>query len=441
MVRTIDITNTWNLVGSVETYTLRTYHDDLCLTEKLQECESNSPNKPPFAINYLQYYNSHEPVTSWIIRHLFAYTFNGKHPFFESFANTFLQKNGFRLEWIESPIIDKEHEYKGIDILVREKQYALIIENKLKGADFQLNQLARYIATMRNEGYSDSLMFIVILPKDNISNDDLWNSVWRLPQDWQSTTQSRKCRIDNHICWCDVDDFRSKKHCDNCESLKEVFESRTLFIHKDLSEWLYNSITNNTLGVPDDELRKQYVLISAALQFVDFLNYIYNTRENDKFKMDIQKFLGEQLKLNDIDLVEQLSLVEDKKSDVEELASQLDDLYWSKIKEYITAIREKYHVPIVREDDEFYFHCEIIIDGISVILSLSHDRDGDFCMIETKPKKRLPKFITEDFDISEELNDIKNRSNCIWKYGTSYRESLMRFDRVLGRLLDIKNNL
>lgn len=28
-------------------------------------------------------------------------------------------------------------------------------------------------------------------------------------------------------------------------------------------------------------------------------------------------------------------------------------------------------------------------------------------MIETKPKKRLPKFITEDFDISEELNDIK----------------------------------
>lgn len=58
------------MVGSVETYTLRTYHDDLCLTEKLQECESNSPNKPPFAINYLQYYNSHEPVTSWIIRHL-----------------------------------------------------------------------------------------------------------------------------------------------------------------------------------------------------------------------------------------------------------------------------------------------------------------------------------------------------------------------------------
>lgn len=111
--------------------------------------------------------------------------------------------------------------------------------------------------------------------------------------------------------------------------------------------------------------------------------------------MDIQKFLGEQLKLNDIDLVEQLSLVEDKKSDVEELASQLDDLYWSKIKEYITAIREKYHVPIVREDDKFSFHCEIIIDGISVILSLSHDRDGDFCMIETKPKKRLPKFITD----------------------------------------------
>ncbi len=313
MTSSNDIRNIWDLVDSVESYTLQTYQENLCLAENLQICEKMSPNKPPFAINYLEYYDSCERLTSWIIRHIFAYTFNDKHPFFESFAKSFLQKIGFHIEWIESPIIDKDHEYKGIDILVRDKQYALIIENKLKGADFQLNQLARYVATMRNEGYSDNQIFIVILPKYDISNDDLWVSVWKLPQDWQSTNQSRKCRIDSHTCWCDNEDFRPKKHCIKCESLRENFEKRTLFIHKDLSVWLYECIVNNTLSIPDSELRKQYVLTSAALQFVDFLNYIYQTRENDKFKMDIQKFLSEQLKLNDIDIIEQLSLVEDKK--------------------------------------------------------------------------------------------------------------------------------
>ena len=184
-----DLKYIWNLVHSVESHTQQVYQEALELTDGLKECMENSPNKPPFSINYLEYYNSYEPVTSWIIRHFFAYKYNGHHPFFESFAKTFLQGIGFRLDWINEPIIDKDHEYKSIDILVRDKQYAVIIENKLKGAEFQLNQLARYITTMRDEGYSNEQIFVVILPKDDINNEDLYESVWKLPKDWQSTTQ------------------------------------------------------------------------------------------------------------------------------------------------------------------------------------------------------------------------------------------------------------
>ena len=36
------------------------------------------------------------------------------------------------MDWIDTPVIDKDHEYKGIDILIRDKHYAIIIENKLK---------------------------------------------------------------------------------------------------------------------------------------------------------------------------------------------------------------------------------------------------------------------------------------------------------------------
>ena len=244
MVSAKKITQTLDILDSIESYSLQTSVESLCLARDLQVCKEKSPNKPPFAINYLEYYNSHEPVTSWIIRHVFAYTYNGKHPFFESFAKRFLIDIGFNIDWIEAPIIDKDHEYKGIDVLVREKQYALIIENKLKGADFQLNQLARYIATMRLEGYSDKHIFVVVLPQKNISNDDLWDSVWNLPKDWQSTSQARKCRLDSNTCWCDFEDVSGKKHCEKCEHLRETFEKRTLFIHKDLSNWLYDSIIN-----------------------------------------------------------------------------------------------------------------------------------------------------------------------------------------------------
>ncbi|MDE6526299.1 MAG: hypothetical protein K2L75_03510, partial [Muribaculaceae bacterium] len=106
-----------DLVGSVKSNVLQSYRDTLLLSEGLQECEAKSPNKPPFGLNYLEYYYSSDPMTSWIIRNLYAYTYYGHHPFFESFAKTFLTKIGFNPEMIVAPIIDKDHEYKSIDIL------------------------------------------------------------------------------------------------------------------------------------------------------------------------------------------------------------------------------------------------------------------------------------------------------------------------------------
>lgn len=438
MKKTKDIQNKGNLVDSVEYRTLQTCQEGLRLSDGLMECEENSPNKPPFSINYLEYYDSHEPVTSWIIRHIFAYSYSGRHPYFESFARAFLQEIGFNAEWIDSPVIEKDHEYKSIDILIRDKQYAVIIENKLKGANFQLNQLARYIATMREEGYRDEQIFVVVLPKRDIDNNDLCTSVWRLPKDWKFTSQSRKCRVDPHTCWCDSEDYRPKVHCKKCESLKELFECRTLFIHKEFSTWLFECVDNNTVGLPEDELRKQYVLKSATLQFVDFLNAIYQTRENDKYKMDIQKFFSEQLKLYGHDIAEQLSLVECKKADVDELASKLDSFYWSKIEEYITNIENKYKIKLKHEDNnKYYFHYAFRIDGKKVKLSLGYEDGSDYCQIETNGRLRIPEIIKNDYEISEELNDKDNSNNCIWRWD-SYKESLFRFGRILGRLLELQ---
>lgn len=428
---------TIDLLNSLNSYVLQICKDTLLLSTELKDKEESSPFKPPFAINYLEYYNTQEPTTSWIIRHIFAYTYNGKHPYWESFATTFLQQIGFHVEWIESPIIDKDHEYKNIDILVRDKKYAVIIENKLKGAEFQLNQLARYIATMRKDGYTDEQIFVVVLPKCEKDSKCINESVWRLPNDWQSTNQTRKCRVDSYTCLCDKEDFIPQDYCIKCESLRDSFSPRTIIVQKELSDWLYNFIVNNTEHIPDDEMRNQYVLRSAVYQFVDFLNYIYKTRESKKYKMDIHNFLEDNLGLNKLSIIEQLSVVEDRKVDVKELASKLEELYWEKIKEYIAEIGTKHKVHLKKEDD-FYFNCDILLGGKTLTVSLGFEKSGgDYCQIEAKRNTTISEIINDDFEILEELNDKENTKNCIWRWG-SYKESLLRFDRVLGRLLEIQ---
>lgn len=434
-----DLKYIWNLVHSVESHTQQVYQEALELTDGLKECMENSPNKPPFSINYLEYYNSYEPVTSWIIRHFFAYKYNGHHPFFESFAKTFLQGIGFRLDWINEPIIDKDHEYKSIDILVRDKQYAVIIENKLKGAEFQLNQLARYITTMRDEGYSNEQIFVVILPKDDINNEDLYESVWKLPKDWQSTTSTRKCRVNDHTCWCDYDGYTPKAHCRKCQSLMLLYENRTLFVHKELSEWLYDCVANNGVGLQETERTKQYVLQSAALQFVDFLNSLYKTRENDKYKMDMQKFLSEQLKLKDLDIPEQLSVLADKMNDVQKLYDEIEFMYRAKMEEYPIELGRKHKIHInYKEEDKNYFYCELTIGDKLLKLSVDFDDDGTFCQLEMVKRGRLPEVVKNDYEISEELDTWEDNSN-IWKYDT-YEESVLRFGRVLDRLFEIQKD-
>jgi hypothetical protein len=442
MDKEIDIKSIFNLMGDVESNTLHTHQDTLMLSDNLTEHEENSPYKPPFNINFLEYYDSSEPVTSWIIRHFFAYTYKGRHPFFNSFADVFLTRIGFKPEWIDNPIVIKDHEYKSIDILVRDKRYAVITENKLKRAKFQLNQIARYIASMRNEGYSDEQIYVVVLPEEDISNEDIPDSVWRLPTDWQSTNANRKCRIDDNTCWCDCTDYQPKAHCAKCEPLEELYNKRTLFIHKELAQWLYDCAMNNAVDIPKEEFDKQYVLKSAVLQFVDYLNSIYQTRENDKYKMDNQKFLNEQLKLNDLDIVEQMAVLEEKERQVEKLAEELDNLIHTKALNYIDEISRKYRIHLTRKCDfGDYFFYDMKVDGIALKISLDKQQGGKiYCQIDTKESGgTIPEIVKDDFEIAEELNDKGNSNNCIWKYGT-YRESLLRFDRVLGRLFEIQNS-
>lgn len=143
----------------------------------------------------------------------------------------------------------------------------------------------------REEGYADEQIFVIVLPQS--ANVDLPESVWNLPE-------NSECRDNDNMFRCDKEDFKPKPHCKKCDRLKERFKDRTLFIHKELSEWLYDSVEKNEINTPKEELR-----------------------------------------LNGKSLLDQLSVVETKKQEVEELEQQLNDLQRAITKEYLDVILRK----------------------------------------------------------------------------------------------------
>lgn len=246
-------------------------------------------------MNLIDFCNPKEPVTSRMLEQIFSYSNNDGYIILKNFCEHFLEKSGFDCRKISEPEIIAERNGH-IDIRITESnKYAIIIENKLKGADFQRNQIARYIQTIKNEGYQNDQIFIVILPQ--YKNIRIPTSVWRLPPDYKSNTNAtRKCRMNGeNLCWCDFPQKHLSeeqlKHCNpSCiKHWRDEFSGRTRILHQDFSTWLINT----ERIVPRHELN----LRSAILQFADYLNGLYNTRIDQKLNKMITKFLRDKLEL------------------------------------------------------------------------------------------------------------------------------------------------
>ena len=172
----------------------------LDLSIQLKQVIDNSTHKPKYEINILDITNIAEPLTSKLLALMFEFPYNN-HILCRSFIERFLTPCGFQMKWVNRPEITAEKEK--IDIGIRENgKYAVIIENKLKGAAFQRNQLARYIQRMKDFGYKDEQIFVVILPYSTERSlfDKVNKSIWFLPHDWKLPNQERECRGSDQYC-------------------------------------------------------------------------------------------------------------------------------------------------------------------------------------------------------------------------------------------------
>lgn len=254
----------------------------------------NSDLRPLYDMNVIDFFNPKEPITSKIIEMIFNYYNESEFIVLKSFCKTFLNPLGFDVRDISEPIIISEKQGH-IDVRISESEkYAIIIENKLKGAEFQRNQLARYIQILRNEGFEDEQIYVIILPRYKKININ--KSVWRLPPDVAKTTNyNRHCgTYDDKLCWCDIfsREYTPKeiKYCSSCRLLEESFAARTKILHIDFYEWL--------LGVENLIPKREINVRSAIVQFADYLNGLYNNRINQKLDMKIVDFLRDKLEVD-----------------------------------------------------------------------------------------------------------------------------------------------
>lgn len=284
-------------------------------------------NKPLYEANALDMADLAETKISKIIGCIFRYQQDGQYILLQDFADCFLSKRGFDTSLIRKPRI--ETEWQHIDVLICEEgRYSIIIENKLKGAPYQRNQLARYIHGKLEQGYREDMIFVVLLPNhcDDDYIDRLPKSVWRLPPDRDKKNDERRCTLgrDTCKCWCDdereyvnlsVDD---KLHCKRCRDFMRSKIPEPVALEKDFADWITSEI-----GRIDE---REVILTSAMRLFADYLCGQYRKRINDKLIMDITDFLSDKLLDDSRSLVDNWNILCRKIDDANALVEGLEKL-------------------------------------------------------------------------------------------------------------------
>lgn len=256
----------------------------LKLAHLLQSFIQDSPYCPAYNGSLLDIIGGiRETLTSQIIANILQYqNKNGKYILLESFIKKFV---GPEIQVLK-PIISAERER--LDVSIKDRRYAIVIENKLKNAHFQRNQLARYIAKLKND-YDENDIYLVIMPQFN--STPIPNSAGRLPHDWMKSNENRKCGINRYECWCDQNKILNEEQhawCAKCDvKIFERLQNNTVKLHNDYAEWLIDEAGT----LPSN----QWPLKTCMMQFAYYLKGLYKTRFSNKLNMAIIEFLKEKL--------------------------------------------------------------------------------------------------------------------------------------------------
>ncbi len=379
---------------------------------ELKERHRNKKREIPFSV--LSFARIDEEANSRILKEILSIRRNNRYEFFEMFVRSFLG-DSFDHSIKNPKFSNEEHR---IDILVKDSDYAIIFENKIRGAVDQKNQLARYIESMQKEGYTNEKIFVVYLPLDDHEPSDC---SWKKPQEC-----CRNCRQEN------------TDKCRDFYSYREEFEPRYLRLSfsDDILPWIKEEV------IPECKVMDQQ-LYTALIQYKVYLETLSRYDElNDTEKMEIKDQLRGMLKFTDNDF-ENHSLVVKQLRDLRTVADQLESLEFEArencVKDISGRLQSEYPDCKVqlRPDKHWYFF------GLHFQFRGKMYRIG---LEENVSQKRvyygfLPPSGMKVADVKEEISDIVNHymslsgfhSSAVWpcyKY-ISYAEALDAIKEML----------
>ncbi|MDR2652580.1 MAG: PD-(D/E)XK nuclease family protein [Prevotellaceae bacterium] len=331
----------------------------------------------PYHINVIDELHAKENAHSRILAKLLQQKAgNNRFEILESFIGYLKEKKSglFDSIKIETPEITQETER--IDLRIRDKTYAIIIENKIHYAPDQAQQLARYIDKTKN-GTNEKQIFVVYLsPNGEEPNEQSWGEY------------------------------------------KNAFSDRylNLSFKDDILSWLKEKV------VPEVKL-KDVFLRSAIEQYIDHLEGIFEIRTiNNKINMELQKFIKKELELNGTPQ-ENIAKLAAKQEEINKVNNQIEMLKSEAEKEIFREwqriISGKYpDWKSVYEEGRSAGLIVQVKESVAVRVSISYNSQL-YCQIDMDifEGQILPEEVREK---TQHLLPKNNNNNQVWQYFPRY---------------------
>lgn len=377
------------------------------LASDLQNFIECSPYKPNNDFSLLELIGGiREPKTSKIIAEILDYKNERKqYVLLESFIRNFINPD----LTVERPKITAEKEHH-LDIAIKDRHYAIVIENKLFNAPFQRNQLARYIGVLKEKfDYDESEIYVVIMPQ--FLNTPIRQSAGNLPEDWNAPNDERKCRVGEYECWCDYPDrtfpeydrIWCSEHCKR-DILKNL-RHHTYKLHDNFADWLIEESEK----LPNTE----WPIKSGMLQFAFFIKGLYNTRFSDKLNMAITDFLRKKL-IKDGNPNENFEKINETILEIDQLRDAVSRLKGQVaidlVKKWEFDLKNEFPNLVSNLDENGEYSFGLRFDGVWIGCWSGTENDGHepywgfYCNLEAQTKKDMVNKILLECCFDEEAN-------------------------------------
>lgn len=354
----------------------------------------------PYHINVIDELHINENGHSRILMQLIKFqNAKGEYEILESLIRYIKQQN--RSSEFESIVLDKPRitqEESRIDLWVRDKGYAIIFENKVYNAPDQKTQLARYIDKTKDSGYREETIFIVYLSQFNNGPT---------VQSWGNYEETFKRRYAN------------------------------LSFRSDILPWLKNHVLPNIRY-------KDILLHSAILQYIDYLEGLFNSRTiENQMNMNLDNFIVSQLELKGKTEKECISILHEKISDFEEITSKMQSLVETYIQNIIKKWKErtKNSFPNLNPNSSEDAYTDVtfnLSDGKDVFIYIGEENNRLYCQVEfcqNVPDEEATITGTPIMELLDLLPERDEKNDfCIYKYENSWDGN---FDAVYKLFVDV----